>query len=214
MTEVEDLCEEYLKKHAIRYIRNKKLFFGHVQVGEFDFIIPGAVVEVKTTYTSEYKTAFEKQLKAMKHYIPQDYIIYLYVQHDEKDLLAKDFPDVKVIKEFSEIKCQDYPYYVEDTSIIRSFGSKYSSEYYSKYPEILVLKDNYDRAIVHFTNQEHKKAHRTKFVIVDKKPEKCIFLTKLDFFAFSSNNNIFHNFMKKLQLLNFLTASPNASLKE
>ncbi len=210
MTAIEDLCEEYLKKNSISYLRNKELIIKSQPVTEFDFIIPGAVVEVKSSYNGNSKNKLARQLTKMEKYIPQDFVIYLYVHTDETKNLTADMKQcdrVKVIKDFSEIKHQHYPYYTTDTKVIRSFGSEENEvhdELVKKYKEICTTQWFYDRATTHFTDQELKRFQSlTKFKIVDSEPSRCIILARSEV-AFK----MFDNFVEVIHAYELLNKEP------
>jgi hypothetical protein len=205
MALIEDLCEQHLQKAGIKYLRNRYLFVGKEIVCEIDFIISGAVIEIKTSYHSQHLKKLIAQLQRIKKYIPKDFIIYFFAMHSgdvdtiKKQLSAID--RVVVISDFNEIKCQNYPYFTDEPSVIRTFGAP---DYKGTLPkELSTTQYCYNRAIAHLMDEELKKAHEIKFNIVDHEPHRCILLVRI-----SRDHRLFDTFLEHVHTLHLGSGLP------
>ena len=127
----EDLCEQFLKDNNVVYKRNIHVMENKIQFMEIDFIIPGAIIEIKTG-TSLPVNRIIKQLQRYIEYVPGSFTIYLYSHQifDTDDLHRIQFdPRIKLIRQFTEIAISNIDCFIFDVTAVRSFGSKLNNKY-------------------------------------------------------------------------------------
>lgn len=171
----ENTMESYLRRKGIPFKRNVKLYDASKCVRiEIDFVIPGAVIEVKSEDVKFYKKfTTEKivhQISRLAQYVDDaDFTIYLIVVDDDqivKKLVEHD-KRIKVITNMNEIVCSArLPYFCNHVGMIRTLGSL-EFEAFSDTCDLIkgniIFGDTYLRAISIMTDEELDRLSVYKF---------------------------------------------------
>ncbi|ARF11877.1 hypothetical protein Klosneuvirus_3_12 [Klosneuvirus KNV1] len=208
----EDLCEQFLKDNNVVYKRNIHVMENKIQFMEIDFIIPGAIIEIKTG-TSLPVNRIIKQLQRYIEYVPGSFTIYLYSHQifDTDDLHRIQFdPRIKLIRQFTEIAISNIDCFIFDVTAVRSFGSKLNNKYeyfLNKYKKnnIIIPKKVYDIATVIMTQTELDRLHKFNIMINDTIPQSINLIHHkisygtpyLEYFTKSQYNRLFYLFFDK-----------------
>jgi len=169
--DAEITVQQYLEKYEIPFKRNINIYNNHNNqlFAEFDFIIPGALIEVKNNKHKNKKiiTQFKKYIDLVKNKDMKIYLIYANYNDDDDDddeliKLIKDSTICDVIKNLDDIKDIKYnkymKYYCKDRTLIRSLVVQ-SPEDYNEIKKnikgkIVFDKFQYDYATVIMTEEE------------------------------------------------------------
>ena len=199
-------CEQYLIEHCIPYRRNniiyadcdreKKNKHGYVRgntLCEFDFIIPGAIIEVKaatenTINCGKFFKTLKIQISNFKKYIPTDFNIYVYIHNVTEEQCKKysDLLGIIIITDFNEIKCESIPYFITDPCALRSLitdNEERNNKMINKYKTIITLQKSYTKAYITFTDNEKKIFEKYNIKIkenIDDISSYCIFKKSSD----------------------------------
>lgn len=188
--EAENFVENYLIHNHIPYKRNMKLKNNaHQTIAEFDFIIPNAIIEVKSGCfkISEHNKAVNKlliQLRRIRNNIPNNYKIYLFsvkiLSDDVINLIKECHNDVIIIYDLKKLEINNYPYATRDTGVLRSFVSEYNDKYNyykSLYDPLYVPKSIYNRVIIGMTNNQLMRLNDMNIYIVNEIPNDCVYIS-------------------------------------
>jgi len=181
--EFEDTCEQELVARGIPFRRGVRLVDrNNCLLAEFDFVLPGAVIEVKS---GKHKDRREKaQMHLLLEYTPPDYVVYLYRPACLDDD-ASESKRVRHIKCLDDLKINllEWPVYADDPAVLRSLGSTANTNY-----EVFLRMCNttaaaqatkrvLERAIVMMNPDERTRFDKLAFSTVKSKPHRCIQLT-------------------------------------
>lgn len=158
-------------------------------IAEFDFIIPNAIIEVKSGCfkISEHNKSVNKlltQLRRIRNNIPLNYKIYLFsvkILSDEVINLIKEcHNDVIIIYDLNKLEINNYPYATRDTGVLRSLVSEYNDKYNyykSLYDPLYVPKSIYNRVIIGMTNNQLMRLNDMNIYIVNEIPNECVYIS-------------------------------------
>ena len=170
-------AEQYLIKCNVPYKKNQKLRIEKNMVAEFDFIIPGAVIEVKSgnplnNNRDDISTSNEKQIKRFFTYIPKTYIVYIYVEKSyisSFSTLCQKYDRLKVISDLSEITINENNiiHYCSNIHVLRRLffhnmfvnsnnNNSIDLYYFSKYNinELIIPRTIVNLLFFHLTDEE------------------------------------------------------------
>jgi len=196
--EAEDHVEQYLIKHDIPYKRNVKVYKNKTQTHEIDFIIPGAIIEVKHRILKKHCIYSIKSLLKQIARLKQLYkgIIYFYNRSDEMDDYTRStFNELGVvcIKDLDDIKYDTYSYFTSETGIIKTMSSYLNNDYDAfvhKFKDnIYTTPNTYYRCIVIMTDDEIERLTKYNIKLVDshKKLKNPVLINSRD-------NSFLHSF--------------------
>lgn len=192
--EVENFVQKKLEEFNIPFKRNIKLKKEGKILVEFDFIIPGAVIEVKTSYLRYYNNTIHgtkvlmDQIKRQESFIPKDFTIYLYfhniVNHNDKDsenLRELNTDRIKVItrETFNTIQYEKIPIFIESINGLKTLASIENYQNFDMYRTIYTYKELYDKVRVALTKEEFFRFNSFKYLFYEKNklPKTYLMLT-------------------------------------
>lgn len=205
--DVENQVQEFLISHSIPHKKNVKIRRNKMTVAEFDLIIPGAIIEVKSgIFNSKYMDtgSIEKlcqQIIRQRKYMPPHFKLYIYViqQLDDKtiEIIQEIDNDVIIIYDLNEIRYDKYEYATKDTGVIRAIASNENNNIdlmIQQFGEINIPSSIYKRSIVGMSDTDLSNLNRFKFHFTDELPERYIYITGRDLgtYAESSLWNVFY----------------------
>lgn len=207
--EAENIVQQYLISSNIPFKRNTKFKKNRNTIAELDFIIPNAVIEVKSGFfRMQYpKTIDEllKQILRLRSFMPPDFTLYLFSIHKITDdimkLILLTDPYIKVIYNLNEIVYHPLEYFTMDTGVIRSIVSHNNIEYdnqIKRYNPLYMPKSIYYRALAGFTNDLCERLNKLHIEFTEIIPTTCIYLTGRNLHDII-NNTIFTRFYEKIK---------------
>ncbi|QKF94474.1 hypothetical protein QKU48_gp1016 [Fadolivirus algeromassiliense] len=186
--EAEQMVEDHLNLRRIPYKRNVIIRDKKLTVAEYDFIIPNAVIEVKSgSFDLNFKKGIDKlitQLERILRFIPKHFTLYYFfvnqLNDEVYDLLSTY--NIKIMYDLNDLEYDmtGYTYYTRDTAVVRSLvnldNSKFSS--FNKDHNILTIpKYIYYRAVASMSDIELYKLNKINLYFTNDEPEKYIYLT-------------------------------------
>lgn len=188
-----DKCEQYLKDQMIPYKKNIDIYnHARSHISNISLLIPGASINIKIGDYNSIKNKYKinhlcdnlvKQLDA----IPKNYIIYvyfdIYFQNNELIDLIKIDPRIHIIFNFEEIKMQKFPYYINNTTVLRSIGSIHNNKHWLQMlNEEIIYVDNktYLNSICIMDDEEFDKLSQYDIRIIEDIPNECIIINHKD----------------------------------
>ena len=181
--EAEDLVEVQLQDSNIPYKRNVKFTMRVKQgtkyrkeiVTEFDYIIPGAIIEVKTAILNNHRIdAVITQLKKQLSIIPKNFTIYLFSKEPIKDnntiKLLEFNTRIKILATTKDITIVNLPIIVDDTRCLKSFASLNNShiDELLKFNKIHTYRDKYNKIYSLATEEELQQLKKFSFILQDE----------------------------------------------
>lgn len=160
--EAEDYVEDYLKNKCIPYKRNVKIYIDSITV-EIDFVIPGAVIEVKNEEISgDYSNQvirISRQINQQKEVLDLKHMKYYFYNHKKfiNDKLVKEFReiDVSYIIDVSNITCDIAYFYINNHRIVKTLAFPNNENYLDLYKNRLYISSElYNSCIVSMTDEE------------------------------------------------------------
>lgn len=164
---LENDTEEFLKSKNWPFYKNMK----SIPEFEIDFIIPGGIIEVKSTsYCKRKYKAHNKLYKQILRYdkfVPKGTNIWIYVPN--ADLTS--FPDysknfknkIIIINDLNSIEIADYKIYVNYKylcSLISYDNNNYEKDIYHYSSKIITTKDIYDRLSLFLSDNEKNRLRK------------------------------------------------------
>lgn len=180
----EDYVEEQLKNLNIPYKRNRKIKQDNQLLVEYDFIIPGAIIEVKTTLLNqniddnEYEVkinTLKKQLQRQQQYAPYDYNIYVYCDKYVSDELKQQIQytdKIKIISSINDIQIINLPIVAESINSLKSLASVNNNEFtylVKKFNTIHTYTETYNKVYSLVDEQEMKRLESFNIILHDEK---------------------------------------------
>jgi len=206
--DAENSVEHHLIANKIPYKRNIIIKDKRNRmVLECDFVIPGAIIEVKGgNFNNGYVTAGDKlywQIKRYRKYIPDDYDLYIFFVHQPSiDILIYIYsadPKIKIIYDLNDIHYTKYDFCTMDTGVIRSLSSdEYDDNFRSFFTTITLPKSIYYRSIVGLTNSQLANLNKIDLHFSDQFPDRYIYITGRTLNSY----DVFNVFMWKIQYMN------------
>jgi hypothetical protein len=142
----ENEVEQYLKKNNIPFYAGVWFELDKISITEFDFILPGAILEVKS---GKCKPS-NRQLNLLSRFVPKELKIYIYL----KEVENKKEVDGRFIyiNDLSELQISDYVYRLDSSSsLIQLMENPKFEEKLSIIGSrpVYILQDQYDWVIKH-----------------------------------------------------------------
>lgn len=164
----ESVVERYLLNNNIPYKRNitskKPIHY------EFDFVIPGAVIEVKNTTIYRVSTLIEQLVKMRKHLF-NDTILYVYNHkapfNDEFRREIESIPNTYVLDNLNKIQVKPFSILINRLDVVKSLISEDNPRFYIEYKHAYLTRDVYRRLLCIMLPEEQERFDDYDFEIVD-----------------------------------------------
>lgn len=188
-----NIYEQYFQSKCIPYKKNVELFNHQQQlVNTIKYLIPGAVINIKAgQYHINHKYDIEDlihQINKQLELIPVNYHIYLFFEKRFDDpLLFQEFKinqRVMIVFDLQDIVMQPYPYYIQDTVVLRTMASESATN--CSWLTILknhifyVTQNTYLKSICIMNESESQRFKQYQIEIVDNRPDNCIIVNNKD----------------------------------